>query len=294
MVAKLPPSANDRLHRQLELGAESTRHPSWVGRVVNLFFPEPAQCPLCDFPFTHEPKGWSRVHLCPHCEEGGTEIMGGVCRICGRPDAGPICHECQTREHLFFSARAYGRYLGTVEEVIKSYKYQGKLALLPILGEWITEAYLRYYGADRSVVLVPVPMHPVKKANRGFNQAEELAKYLSKVLKLPYAEMLHRTVSGASQTTHNRIDRKYEGQNPFELLAMPVKTRHISRHRMSRVTSVTNSNTDLTNANHPNLVAGQTVLLVDDVLTTGSTADACAEVLYRGGAEAVHVLTVAR
>ncbi len=286
MVAKLPPSANDRLNRQLDLGMEKRRLHPLFGRIVDLFFPEPAHCPLCEFPFHREPKGWSRAHLCARCQEGITEIMGGVCRICGRPDAGPICNECRTSEHLFFSARAYGRYLGTVEEAIKAYKYQGSVALLPILGEWITEAYLRYYGAERNAVVVPVPMHPVKKGNRGYNQAEELAKYLCKVLKLPYADILQRTVAGASQTTHNRIDRKYAGQNPFEMLATPVKTRRILRHHSSHHLSRTTSTI--------NQVAGQTVLLVDDVLTTGSTADACAEVLYRGGAEAVHVLTVAR
>ena len=286
MVAKLPPSAHDRLNRQLELGVENRKSHPLFGRIVDLFFPEPAHCPLCEFPFTREPKGWSRAHLCARCQEGITEIMGGVCRICGRPDAGPICHECQTSEHLFFSARAFGRYLGTVEKAIKAYKYQGKVDLLPILGEWMTEAYLRYYGTERSVVVVPVPMHPVKKTNRGYNQAEELAKYLCKVLKLPYADSLQRTVLGASQTTHNRLDRKFAGQNPFEMITVPVRTRHMLRHHSSHHLSRTSS------AINP--VAGQTVLLVDDVLTTGSTADACAEVLYRGGAEAVHVLTVAR
>ena len=286
MVAKPPPSGHDRLNRQLELGMEHQRHQRFFERFMNLFFPEPAHCPLCEFPYIHEPKGWSRVHLCPHCEEGITEIVGGVCRICGRPDAGSICHECQTSEHLFFSARAYGRYLGSVEDAIKAYKYQGSVDLLPILGEWMTEAYLRYYGAERNVVVVPVPMHPVKKSNRGYNQAEELAKYLCKALKLPYADILQRTVAGASQTTHNRLDRRYAGQNPFEMLPMPSQTRHISRHRSSHRSRRTSS------AINP--VAGQTILLVDDVLTTGSTADACAEVLYRGGAEAVHVLTLAR
>ncbi len=275
-----PPSSQERLARQLDVGTQGKVNHPWLGRMIDLLFPEPAHCPLCDFPFSHEPKGWSRVHLCARCQANVAEIMGGVCRTCGRPDAGPICQECQRSEHLFFSARAYGRYHGTIEDAIKGYKYQGNTKLLPILGEWITETYLRYYGDDREVRVVPVPMHATKQANRGFNQAEELAKYMSKALKLPYVDILQRALPSASQTTHNRKDRKYEGQNPFAALAVPTRVRYLPRYRQMHP--------------DPNPIAGQTVVLVDDVLTTGSTADACAEVLYHHGAVAVHVLTVAR
>ena len=278
MAERLPPHAHERLARLLQLGTQGqVRHPLAM-RIVDLIFPEPARCPLCNFPFFREAKGWSRVHLCARCEEGVAEIVGGVCRICGRPDAGPVCQECQGTEHLFFSARAYGRYQGVVEAAIKGYKYQGMTRLLPVLGNWITEAYLRYYGDDREVRVAPVPMHPVKKANRGFNQAEELAKYLCRSLKLPYVDVLERTVAGDSQATHNRKERRYAEQNPFAL-RQPLLRKQSWPHRLQK---------------EENPIAGQIVVLVDDVLTTGNTADACAEVLYRQGAVAVHVLTVAR
>lgn len=278
MASALPPSSGERLIRQNEVGRRKQKHHAWGERMIDLFFPEQATCPLCGFAFAHEAKGWSKVHLCDRCARGCEEIVGGVCRICGRPDAGPVCRECEQADHLFVTARAYGRYHGVIEASIKGYKYQGIEALLPVLGEWATEAYLRYYGEDRSVRLVPVPMHPIKQANRGFNQSEQLAKYICRELKLPYVNILKRVRAGDSQAMRKRKERGYAKENPFAVRESqePIEIRP-RRLRQEE-----------------NPIAGQTVLLVDDVLTTGSTADACAEVLYQLKAIAVHVLTVAR
>ena len=126
--------------------------------------------------------------------------------------------------------------------------------------------------------LVPVPMHPIKQANRGFNQSEQLAKYICRELKLPYVNILKRVRAGDSQAMRKRKERGYAKENPFAVRESqePIEIRP-RRLRQEE-----------------NPIAGHSVLLVDDVLTTGSTADACAEVLYQLDAVAVHVLTVAR
>lgn len=271
-LASKPPGEGERENRLLAVDRRIKLHPL-VERVVNFLFPEPASCPLCGQPFPREAKGLSPVRLCERCDEGVAELIGGVCRTCGRPGVGPHCAECEESGHVFRTARAFASYQGTVEVAIKAYKYQGQTRLGPLLSSWVTEAYLRYYGDERDMVVVPVPMHPVKKANRGYNQAEVFAKSLAKTLHMPYVEALVRTSSGESQALHTRRERKQTVENPFA----PASSAHVRRKGRDHV-----------------FVSGQRVLLVDDVLTTGSTADACAEILYRQGAAAVHVVTVAR
>ena len=239
---------------------------TWRETALGLFFPESPRCVLCGGALA----GWWRVlrgpGLCEQCLAGVHAVSEPMCRVCGRVRQGVLCADCQREPHVFFTARAYAHYDGIVEQAIKALKYQGKRDIVPVLGEWLIEAYVQYHGDDRHMLVAPVPMHPSKQKRRGFNQAEEIARVLSRRLRLKMAYPLRRVRLDQSQTTVTRGERLAAMDGAFDL------------------------NGDV----GPSAVRGNEFLLVDDVLTTGGTADACARVLFRHGAVSVHVLTVAR
>ncbi len=239
---------------------------TWRGTALGLLFPESPRCVLCGGALA----GWWRVlrgpELCEQCLAGVHAVSEPMCRVCGRVRQGALCADCQRESHVFFTARAYAHYDGIAEQAIKALKYQGKRELIPIIGEWLVETYVRYHGDDRHMLVAPVPLHPVKQKRRGFNQAEEIALVLSARLRLKTARPLARVRLDQSQTTVTREERLRAMEGAFAL------------------------NGDF----GADAVRGREFLLVDDVLTTGGTADACARVLFQHGAVSVHVLTVAR
>lgn len=234
-----------------------------AGPFVSFFFPQPPSCPLCGRAHRSLWAGFFRSHLCAHCSASVQELFGALCRVCGKESEYGTCLECAREPHLFLSARSFAKYEGSVEKAVKALKYQGETRLAPLLGEWLAQAYLRHYGGGLKTWLVPVPMHPGKERRRGYNQAQLLAKVAGRHLRLPVVPALTRTADTNSQTARSRTERLTSLEGAFAL-ASGVQ------------------------------VAGQHIVLVDDVLTTGGTADACTEALLAGGVASVYVLTVAR
>ena len=135
-----------------------------------------------------------------------------------------------------------------------------------VLGDLLVQAYDRYYEKDRHVLLVPVPMHEAKEKRKGFNHARELALYLAHKRKLQIEDkLLIKVEDRDSQTTQNRKAR-------FTVLSGCYAVDPKIQEK----------------------VVGSYVLLIDDVFTTGATADACAMNLFQEGAASVEVLTIAR
>lgn len=162
-----------------------------------------------------------------------------------------------------FATSAY-RSRGAVREMIHRFKYNKHLHLRHVLGRMLTEGFrearVRAAGLEG---IVPVPLHPAREREREFNQAAVLAAVASGRLSLPVVDCLRRTRYTSTQTNFHRDERFENLDGAFAL-----------RRGMD--------------------VAGKSLALVDDVLTTGSTADACARVLKEAGASAVVVITVAR
>ena len=171
---------------------------------------------------------------------------------------------CGDRELSFdFAAAAY-RSRGVVRDLIHQFKYNRQVHLRHQLARMLCEGFRdpRLAGAPADLI-VPVPLHPTRKREREFNQAEVLAVLAGRRLGLAVADCLRRTRYTLTQTHFHREERFENLEDAFAL----------------------RRGAD---------VSGRSVALVDDVLTTGSTADACARVLREAGASAVVVITVAR
>lgn len=181
-------------------------------------------------------------------------------------EASPLCSLCRRAAPQFTQAVAFGAYDGALRELIHIFKYQRVGSAAPVLGGMLAQAYakLRIVGP---LLLVPVPLWVGKKRARGFNQAEEIARSFLRVYAGPGIQLstalLTRTRETVSQTGLTRHQRRANLKGAFSV-AKPEK------------------------------LQGQTVVLVDDVMTTGATAGECARVLLKAGIRQVFVATVAR
>ncbi len=206
-------------------------------------------------------------------------IAGLVCGICGERLASPYavsdgmtrCGACQRLEPLFVKAVAYGSYQGGLRELIHLLKYEQVRPAAGVLGRMLGEAagaVAPLLDQARPLVL-PVPLHAAKLRQRGFNQSELIARA---ALKSP-------ALSAVSWPLHTWV---LERSRPTE--SQTGLTRHQRRENIRGAFRVHNADT----------VAGRTILLVDDVFTTGTTVSECARVLRKAGASQVWVATVAR
>ncbi|MEG1071768.1 MAG: ComF family protein [Akkermansia sp.] len=207
--------------------------------------------------------------LCPHC---GGPVSGSVatiehCENCGNGEQGQ--GKGQGGYHFDF-ARAPFANVGKVRELILAFKYGGALHLAKTLAWLMSDMWEQYPDClnGRDWCLVPIPMHHKKRAKRGYNQADELASALGKLLKLPVIHALTRNSDLVSQAS---LDRK---------------------ERLKHVRLLYGMNQS---CQRRGALSGKNVLLIDDILTTGSTADACARILKKEAkVQTVGVLTVAR
>jgi ComF family protein len=152
---------------------------------------------------------------------------------------------------------------GPVRDALHALKYRGERRLAPVLGRAMAERWRRAgRGGD---VLVPVPVHPARRRERGFDQAEDLAAAVSTALGLPWVAALERRTRTIAQHSLGRTERAANLGGAFG----------VRRDRRDRI-------------------AGRWVVLVDDVSTTGASLAECAAVLRWAGALAVSGLTVAR
>ncbi|MGP8245844.1 MAG: ComF family protein [Bryobacteraceae bacterium] len=169
------------------------------------------------------------------------------------------CALCRNGLRGFEGAYCYGVYGGVLRRLIHLFKYQKVRSLKKPLADYLLRALPR---DERFDAIVPVPLHWRRRWRRGFNQCELLAREVSRRTGIPVAKALHRPLASKAQAGLTLAARRHN-----------VKTRSFSASAK---------------------VAGQSILLLDDVMTTGSTATACALALKRAGAVRVSVLTVAR
>lgn len=240
----------------------------WTGLLDLLF---PARCAGC---------GERGAPFCPICQDRLRWILPPICPRCGRPylsfstlqlDADEAatpelvppscwCPVCKRDPPRFAVARSIAAYEGPLREAICALKFRGNKAVSVPLARLLVQFAPREVLQDVAAV-VPVPLHKDRLTKRGFNQAELLARPLAEAVGVPcVADALRRIKQEAPQAELGAVDRWHNVEESF----VPSDPVHGS------------------------------VLLVDDVFSTGATAGACAAALVRGGAQRVAVLTVAR
>ena len=205
------------------------------------------------------PAVWSKI----------TFLEDPVCDRCGSAlefpmGPGATCGLCADRKSPIARIRAATIYDEHSRELILQLKHADRTDVAPLLARWLSRAGAEVIGEAEA--LLPVPMHPWRLFLRRYNQAAEIARPLAKLTGKPYlADALRRRRDTQTQAGRSATGRRRNVQAAF---AVPAGRR--------------------------SEVAGKRLLLVDDVLTTGSTAEACARALRAAGALSVDVLVVAR
>lgn len=227
-----------------------------------------APCRICETILTEA----SRIPICRGCLEGFQRIGEPMCRCCGRPFASPVaaealeplCRLCRNKYYAFDRARSYGTYDDALSSAVVLLKYEGVRSL----GNWfaarLAESVSQEATEWKPDLVVPVPLHADRLRERGYNQAELIAKPLAKRLGLRFGRYL--------------------------LLRTKPRPVQLVLSRTERWSSVRGAYATRPGARVDNL----RILLVDDVLTTGATLDSCSRALKKAGAAAVFGVTVAR
>ena len=209
-------------------------------------------------------------YVCEGCWRNVRFIVPPMCERCGLPFEGEIsdvfeCANCRELELHFSRARSAVAAKGMVLDIIHRWKYSQALWFEPFLAKLLIREALPALKEETWDCIVPVPLHSRKEAEREFNQAEHLAQHLAKATGIAARSDLVRRVTPTR--TQTALSRKERAEN------------------MSRAFAA--------GPNAP-FARGKRVVLIDDVLTTGATTSACAQVLKACGAGEVCVWTVAR
>ena len=235
----------------------------------------PAPCALCGSPLP-------RLSSAPICDVCWTEFpvhTAPVCARCGdalNAPAGPtfpvLCRACRLAPPPFVKAVSYGVYQGRTREAIHALKYDRLHSAAPGLGQMLAQAIAQLAGeAPAAMLVVPVPLHRSKYAQRGFNQSRSLAAEALRFLRKSHPEW--RLTLAPSTLMRLRATESQAGLTPRQ-----------RRLNLRGAFSVAD----------PSQVKQQDILLVDDILTTGATARAAAQALLKSGAASVWVATLAR
>jgi ComF family protein len=243
--------------------------------LLSLFYP--AHCAACgcrlpEGELRKDDRGNAEEVICEECRKGILPPPEHCCPICSHPMAGLfLCPNCDGRRWHLSVIVAACRYEGLVRELIQRFKYGKDQSLVRLLGNQLVKALEdpRLQGKKFDAI-VPVPLHSLKEREREFNQSELLANRLGKKLGIPVMHALKRIRSTAPQAGFDRARRMENLEGAFAIASSAAKAQKGSWQQDA------------------------TILLVDDVTTTGTTLDACAAILMEEGAAEVCAVTIAR
>jgi competence protein ComFC len=227
---------------------------------LDILYPPDLSCILCGEEAFIVP-GYS---LCRPCFDQLPFIRSSVCGVCGRPmDKGEICPDCSVQDHHFHQACSVFEYSPEIQKLIYRFKYGGQTYLAPFLGRCMAEKLESMENRPSIQGLVPVPLHPNRRRKRGFNQAELMAREMEKRTGIPVLDrVLIRKRDTSAQAGLRRLERMENMANAFAF-----------RNREE--------------------IQSKILLLIDDIYTTGATAEQCSRVLMEAGASRVYVMTAA-
>ena len=229
---------------------------------LDIVYPMDVKCLVCD----SKRQDILAHGVCRICEESLPFIEPPSCPKCGKMMLADntLCGDCAQADHAFHRGISVFEYGAEVKDLIYRYKYRREKYLSNPMVHWMTK---RLESCDWDLdVIVPVPLHPIREKQRGFNQADLLARGLSKNTGIPLMDKSLIRIKNTPQQA------RLSGHE---------------RRRNLRVPS------DSGIRQGPRVLKAGPSLLVDDVYTTGTTADQCARVLLEGGAGRVYIITLA-
>ena len=223
---------------------------------LNCLFPK--SCPACDKVIGYD------EFICKECTSKIHFVNGARCKKCSKKlveKEAEYCTDCGKNHHIYKSGIAPFYYDEIISKSIYRFKYHNRRTYAEFYGKAIADKYRKEIMAWDADVLIPVPIHQRKLIKRGYNQAELIAKELSKNIGMPIdTELLMRTVNTKPQKEMTKADRKKNLEKAFKIAK--------------------------------NVVEYKKVILVDDIYTTGSTIDACAKVLRDAGVWQVYFVSL--
>lgn len=222
----------------------------------------PPRCVVCDEILDRGEKG---VHY--KCLDKLIPVTTPVCMHCGSPVQGRVefCYDCSRKQKkmdkTFKQGKALFVYKGSIKETMYRFKYSNKREYADYFAEYAVEKYADWIKMKKIEAIVAVPMYKGKQRKRGYNQAETFAKALSKVTGIPYIK--------------NGVKR-IKNTTPMKNLDDKERERNLKKAFQT----------------NKNIVQYYYILLVDDIYTTGSTADAVTDTLLRAGVKEIYNLSI--
>ena len=225
--------------------------------LLNLLYPR--RCPLCDAVLP-----WGKNGLCEECKANIRYISDNYCFKCGKAMTGveeEFCDDCKKYNHSFRKGRALFEY-DVVRESIYRYKYNKRAEYAEFYAKEIVEKLGDEIRGYKAQALVPIPLYRWKEKKRGYNQANLIAVEMSKLLNIPvYSDLIVRSKNTTPLKNLNRDDRQNNLKKAFKMKVNVVKL--------------------------------NTIILIDDIYTTGSTIDEVAKEFLEVGVQKIYFITVA-
>lgn len=257
---------DDKASDKKQLRAEKRRRAkekvvAFAKRALKAFdgalYPLDCTCDVCGEELVEN----TRYRLCSHCIETLPFVKEHKCLCCGAPlkDEADYCNRCQYERGVFDKNRSPLAYDGDTKRMIYALKFGKKKYMAQTLGALMADTFINESMEGEIIVFVPMTSEEEKK--RGFNQSELLAQDVGKRLDIPVLPALVKIKDTKAQKELQGKDRAKNLEGAFACVFEQVKNRKI--------------------------------LLVDDIFTTGATANECSKVLLRAGARSVSVLTSA-
>ena len=236
----------------------------YIESFLELLYPEKNTCFVCN----NYDESISDKYICKDCENKLKKLELPLCLKCSKPIhdiSNNFCTDCKTNERAFETSKSLYSYEGMTKISIYDFKYHNKPYFYRMFGNLLLN-YMKENNYTSFDCITSVPLHKSKLRIRGYNQAELMAKYLSCKLSIPYADTLKRIKKTTKQSQHNKNERRMNIKDAFEI------------KNQDKIKNIKNSS----------------VLLVDDVFTTGATAHECSKALLGFGVAKVSVITIAR
>ena len=238
-----------------------------IEEFLTTLFPRP--CPLCRSVVLEK-----RTAFCAACLEGFETIREPICSCCGYPltqtgtaPDGALCPACLSRDPdrpAPLTVRSIAVYSRNVREAVLRVKFSGQAPVARSLSHYMTDHYHRFYPSDAFHSILPVPLHPKRLREREFNQCVLLARPLAERLGIPLdLDAVERVRHTLPQSASTEANRRKNLRGAFRV-------------------------------RRPERVRGRSILLLDDVYTTGATLEELAQCLLSAGARRVSGLTLAR